>query len=72
MTEIEVRYQRKLKMNDPAIQEYNTLLQKLMQDYRCMDELRRKITAHDKQAGEKLRQFQEKVVEVWAENIKRH
>lgn len=61
--------QKRLKMNDPAIMEYHTLSQKLMADYNVLDGLRRKITVHDKDAGEKLRQFQIKMVAMWADAL---
>lgn len=66
-----VAAQKRLKMADPAIMEYNTLSQKLMADYNVMDGLRRKITVHDKKAGEKLRQFQVEMVAMWADALER-
>lgn len=53
---------KKLKLADRALTEYETLSQKLMSDYNVLDGLRRKITVHDKEVGEKLKQFQTKMV----------
>lgn len=57
-----VAAQKRLKMANPDVMEYNTLAQKLMSDYNVLDGLRRKITVHDQETGEKLKQFQTKMV----------
>lgn len=64
-----VAAEKRVKMSDPDIMEYNTLAQKLMSDYNVMDGLRRKITVHDKESGEKLKRFQTKVVSMWADSL---
>lgn len=61
--------QKRLKMADPAVAEYNTLAQKLMQDYNVLDGLRRKITVHDKEVGEKLHLFQQKMVSMFVDAL---
>lgn len=60
---------KRLKMADPDIMEYNTLAQKLISDYNILDGLRKKITVHDREVGEKLRQFQEKMVAMFADAL---
>lgn len=60
------RAEKQLKMADPAVAEYKTLLEKLNADYTSLDGLRRKITAHDRETGQKLGKLQEKVVTMWA------
>ena len=47
------------------VMEYNTLAQKLISDYNVLDGLRRKITVHDRETGEKLKQFQVKMVSMF-------
>ena len=61
--------QKRLKMADPDIMEYNTLAQKLISDYNVLDGLRRKVTVHDKETGEKLKQFQEKMVAMFQDSL---
>jgi chromosome segregation ATPase len=61
--------QRKLKMADPAVMEYDTLSQKLMADYNVLDGLRRKITVSDKEVGAKLLQFQKKMVAMMSASL---
>lgn len=60
-----VAAQKRLKMANPDVMEYNTLAQKLMSDYNVLDGLRRKITVHDRGTGEKLKQFQSKMVSMF-------
>lgn len=64
-----VAAQKRLKMADPDVMEYNTLAQKLMADYNIMDGLRKKITVHDKEVGEKLKQFQTKMVSMFVDSL---
>lgn len=64
-----VAAEKRIKMSDPDIMEYNTLAQKLIADYNIMDGLRRKITVHDKEKGEKLKQFQKKMVSLWVDSL---
>lgn len=64
-----VAAQKRLKMADPDVMEYNTLAQKLMADYNAMDGLRKKITVHDKEVGEKLKQFQTKMVSMFVDSL---
>lgn len=64
-----VAVQKKLKMADPEIMEYNTLAQKLIKDYNALDGLRKKITLHDAELGEKLKQFQTKMVSMFGESL---
>ena len=64
-----VAAQKRLKMADRDIMEYETLAQKLISDYNIMDGLRRKITVHDKDVGEKLRQFQIKMVSMFQDSL---
>lgn len=68
-----VAAQKRLKMADRDIMEYETLAQKLISDYNILNGLRKKITVHDREAGEKLKQFQTKMVTMMAdalENVK--
>lgn len=60
------RAEKQLKMADPAVTEFKTLLEKLNADYVTLDAQRRRITASDKETGRKLAQIQEKVVTAWA------
>ena len=64
-----VAVQKKLKMADPEIMEYNTLAQKLISDYNVLDGLRKKIALHDSELGEKLKQFQKKMVSMFGEPL---
>ena len=64
-----VAAQKRLKMADVDVMEYNTLAQKLMNDYNVLDGLRRKITVHDREVGEKLKQFQTKMVTMFADSL---
>ena len=64
-----VAAQKRLKMADVDVMEYNTLAQKLMSDYNVLDGLRRKITVHDREVGEKLKQFQTKMVTMFADSL---
>lgn len=64
-----VAAQKRLKMADVDVMEYNTLAQKLMSDYNVLDGLRRKITVHDRETGEKLKQFQTKMVSMFQEPL---
>lgn len=64
-----VAVQKKLKMADPEIMEYNTLAQKLICDYNVLDGLRKKIALHDLELGEKLKQFQTKMVSMFGEPL---
>lgn len=64
-----VAVQKKLKMADPEIMEYNTLAQKLICDYNVLDGLRKKIALHDAELGEKLKQFQTKMVSMFGEPL---
>lgn len=64
-----VAAEKKAKMADPDIMEYNTLAQKLMADYNVMDGLRKKISVHDREKGEKLKQFQTKMVSMWVDTL---
>lgn len=61
--------EKQLKMASPAVAEYKTLLEKLNADYTSLDGLRRKITAHDRETGQKLEKLQEKVVTMWAQAL---
>lgn len=64
-----VAAQKRLKMANPDVMEYNTLAQKLMSDYNVLDGLRRKITVHDRETGEKLKQFQTKMVTMFQDSL---
>lgn len=64
-----VAAQKRLKMADVDVMEYNTLAQKLMSDYNVLDGLRRKITVHDREVGEKLKQFQTKMVTMFVDSL---
>lgn len=64
-----VAAQKRLKMADVDVMEYNTLSQKLMSDYNVLDGLRRKITVHDRETGEKLKQFQTKMVAMFQDSL---
>lgn len=64
-----VAAQRRLKAADPDVMEYHTLSQKLMADYKAMDDLRRKIKVSDKETGTKLEGFQQKMVKMWADAL---
>ena len=64
-----VAAQKRLKMADVDVMEYNTLTQKLMSDYNVLDGLRRKITIHDRETGEKLKQFQTKMVSMFQDSL---
>lgn len=64
-----VAAQKRLKMADVDVMEYNTLAQKLMSDYNVLDGLRRKITIHDRETGEKLKQFQTKMVSMFQDSL---
>ena len=64
-----VAAQKRLKMADRDIMEYETLAQKLISDYNVMDGLRKKITVHDREVGEKLKQFQTKMVTMFADSL---
>ena len=61
--------EKKLKMADPDIAEYNTLIQKLISDYNVLDGLRKKITVHNKENGEKLKNMQTKMVSMMAQSL---
>lgn len=64
-----VAAQKRLKMADVDVMEYNTLAQKLMSDYNVLDGLRRKISVHDRETGEKLKQFQMKMVSMFQDSL---
>lgn len=64
-----VAAEKRLKMADLDVMEYNTLAQKLMADYNIMNGLRKKITVHDKEVGEKLKQFQTKMVSMFVDSL---
>ena len=64
-----VAAQKRLKMADPDVMEYNTLAQKLLSDYNVLDGLRKKIAIHDKETGEKLKQFQTKMVSMFVDSL---
>lgn len=64
-----VAAQKRLKMADRDIMEYETLAQKLISDYNVLNGLRKKITVHDREAGEKLKQFQTKMVAMMADAL---
>lgn len=66
---LEAAERRAAKAN-PTIMEYNTLAQKLQQDYSILDGLRRKMTVHDRAIGEKLLQFQMHMVSAWLDGMK--
>ena len=57
------------KKADSEMVEFNTLAQKLRQDFNILDGMRRKITVADKEKGGKLLEFQKKLVTVWAGSI---
>lgn len=61
--------EKKLKMADPDIAEYNTLIQKLISDYNVLDGLRKKIAVHNKEDGEKLKRMQTKMVSMMADSL---
>lgn len=61
-----VAAEKRLKMADVDVMEYNTLAQKLMSDYNVLNGLRKKITVHDRETGEKLKQFQTKMVSLFS------
>lgn len=63
------RAEKQLKMADPAVMEFKTLLEKLNMDYSNLDAQRRRIAAGDKETGRKLAQIQEKVVTMWAQAL---
>lgn len=64
-----VAAEKKAKMADPDMMEYNTLAQKLQADYKVMNDLRKKISVHDREKGEKLKQFQKRMVSMWVEAL---
>ena len=64
-----VATQKRLKMADVDVMEYNTLAQKLMSDYNVLDGLRKKITIHDRETGKKLKQFQTKMVSMFQDSL---
>lgn len=64
-----VAAEKRLKMADLDVMEYNTLAQKLMADYNIMNGLRKKIAVHDKEVGEKLKQFQTKMVSMFVDSL---
>lgn len=61
--------ERRLKAADPDVMEYHTLSQKLMADYKALDDLRRKIKVNDRESGMKLEKFQEELVRRWAQAL---
>lgn len=61
--------ERRLKAADPDVMEYHTLSQKLMADYKILDDLRRKIKVNDRESGMKLKKFQEELVRRWAQAL---
>lgn len=61
--------ERRLKAADPDVMEYHTLSQKLMADYKILDDLRRKIKVNDRESGMKLEKFQEELVRRWAQAL---
>lgn len=64
-----VAAQKRLKAADPDIMEYHTLSQKLMADYKSLDDLRKKIMTSDKDTGKRLKEFQKQMVAVWADAL---
>lgn len=64
-----VAAQKRLKMADRDLMEYNTLAQKLISDYNVLNGLRKKISVHDHEDGEKLKQFQTKMVSMFADAL---
>ena len=64
-----VAAQKRLKMANPDVMEYNTLAQKLMSDYNVLDGLRKKIALRDAETGEKLEKFQTKMVSMFVDSL---
>ena len=64
-----VAVQKRLKMANPDVMEYNTLAQKLMSDYNVLDGLRKKIALRDSEIGEKLEKFQTKMVSMFVDSL---
>ena len=61
--------QKRLKAADPDMMEYHTLSQKLMADYKVLDDLRRKMLTGDKETGKRLTEFQKQMVATWADAL---
>lgn len=64
-----VAAQKRLNMADPDMMEYTTLVQKMVSDYNVVNGLRKKITAHDQEKGEKCRQILKKMLDLFAGSV---
>lgn len=57
------------KKADPDLVEFNVLAQKLRQDFNTLDGMRRKISVGDKEKGDKLLEFEKKLVANWFKQL---
>lgn len=64
-----VAAQKRLNMADPDMMEYTTLVQKIVSDYNIVNGLRKKITAHDREKGEKCRQILKKMLDLFVGSV---
>ena len=56
-------------MADPDMMEYTTLVQKMVSDYNVVNGLRKKISVHDREKGEKCRQIQKKMLDLFVSAV---
>lgn len=64
-----VAAQKRLNMADPDFMEYTTLVQKIVSDYNVVNGLRKKISAHDREKGEKCRQILKKMLDLFVSSV---
>lgn len=64
-----VAAQKRLNMADPDMMEYTTLVQKMVSDYNVVNGLRKKISVHDREKGEKCRQIQKKMLDLFVSAV---
>lgn len=64
-----VAAKKRLNMADPDMMEYTTLVQKMVSDYNVVNGLRKKISVHDREKGEKCRQIQKKMLDLFVSAV---
>lgn len=64
-----VAAQKRLNMADPDMMEYTTLIQKMVSDYNVVNGLRKKISVHDREKGEKCRQILKKMLDLFVSAV---
>lgn len=64
-----VAAQKRLNMADPDMMEYTTLVQKMVSDYNVVNGLRKKISVHDREKGEKCKQIMKKMLDLFVNAV---